>query len=211
MEIRPNFIHQLTAYENRLVSQGIGPKTSKWTEVNDKTNEFENEELLLRNTYLNAQMGPFADFSVGQATNKPIKVKWQDNDSKDKKILATIIGSENTRSSLATPIKVAESNEKKNTEIAENVNKPTEEIIPVQRREPPAEIKKIIQENKLMLLKEKTGPITGEQIKTVHLIKSNKDAKISINTNSKQPKNKQPTKPIINNFVAPGIALQCKT
>ena len=31
LEIRACFIHQLTAYENRLVSRGIGPRTSKWT------------------------------------------------------------------------------------------------------------------------------------------------------------------------------------
>lgn len=94
LEIRAAFIHQLTAYENRLVSQGMGPKTSKWTEVHDKTNEFENEELLLRNTYLNAQMGPFADFSAGTGPNKPAKLKWADSVSREKKQLATVIGDE---------------------------------------------------------------------------------------------------------------------
>lgn len=79
MEIRPSFIQQLTAYETRLNSRGLGPTTSKWSEVSDKTtNAFENEELLLRNTYLNAQMGPFADFSLGKAGTRVSKVRWAD-------------------------------------------------------------------------------------------------------------------------------------
>ncbi len=96
LEIRANFIHQLTAHENRLVSTGLGPKTSKWTEVFEKTNEFENEELLLRNTYLNAQMGPFADFSISAADRpRPSKVRWVDDSSKEKFPLATVIGNDN--------------------------------------------------------------------------------------------------------------------
>ena len=64
MDIRPNFIHQLSAYETRLSASGIGPKTTKWTEVFEQTNEYENEELLLRNTYMNGQIGPMADLNV---------------------------------------------------------------------------------------------------------------------------------------------------
>eukprot|EP00826_Nyctotherus_ovalis_P002604 TRINITY_DN10525_c0_g1_i1.p1 TRINITY_DN10525_c0_g1~~TRINITY_DN10525_c0_g1_i1.p1 ORF type:complete len:410 (-),score=70.13 TRINITY_DN10525_c0_g1_i1:442-1671(-) len=77
-EIRPAFIHQLTAYENRLIARGLGPKTFDWTDVFDKmTNDFENEELLLRNTYINAQMGQFVDFSTATAA-KTQRVKWAD-------------------------------------------------------------------------------------------------------------------------------------
>ncbi len=78
LEIRAHFIHQLTAYENRLVGQGLGPQTSKWTEVYDTTNDFENEELLLRNTYLNARMGPFADLTTLGGHSRPPKVRWSD-------------------------------------------------------------------------------------------------------------------------------------
>lgn len=92
LEIRPSFIHQLSAYENRLVTKGLGPKTSKWTEVNDATNEFENEELLLRNTYLNAQMGPFADLTVVGNKEKITKLKWTDISSNNKVNLVTVIG-----------------------------------------------------------------------------------------------------------------------
>ena len=60
LEIRATFIHQLSAYESRLVKAGMGPKTSKWTEVAEDSCFLESEELLLRNTFLNAQMGPIA-------------------------------------------------------------------------------------------------------------------------------------------------------
>ena len=30
LEIRASFIHQLSAFENRLIKKGLGPKTSKW-------------------------------------------------------------------------------------------------------------------------------------------------------------------------------------
>ena len=33
LEIRANFIHQLSNYENRLVAAGLGPRTSKWTGI----------------------------------------------------------------------------------------------------------------------------------------------------------------------------------
>ncbi len=62
LEIRATFIHQLSAYESRLVKAGMGPKTSKWTEIGEEGNELENEELLLTNTFMNAQMGPIAQF-----------------------------------------------------------------------------------------------------------------------------------------------------
>jgi hypothetical protein len=54
LEIRATFIHQLSAYENRLYKVGQGPKTSKWTEISDENQFLESEELLLRNTFLNA-------------------------------------------------------------------------------------------------------------------------------------------------------------
>ena len=71
LEIRANFIHQLSAYETRLTAMGMGPKTTKWTEVYDQAIEYENEELLLRNTYLNAQIGPLANLASNKPTSKP--------------------------------------------------------------------------------------------------------------------------------------------
>ena len=78
LETRGAFVHQLMNYENRMIIQGFGPKTSMWNEVFSKDNKFENEELLLRNTFLNAQMGPLANFwRSGNDTRHPY-VKWTD-------------------------------------------------------------------------------------------------------------------------------------
>lgn len=92
LEIRANFVQQLASYENRLQNKGLGPQTTKWTEVSDKTNEFENEELLLKNTFLNAQMGPFADFSVPANKKITTKINWVDLQSNNQVKLATVMG-----------------------------------------------------------------------------------------------------------------------
>lgn len=60
LEIRATFIKQLSEYESRLKDRGIGPKTSKWTEISDENQFLESEELMLRNTFLNAQNGQMA-------------------------------------------------------------------------------------------------------------------------------------------------------
>lgn len=41
----------------------MGPKTQRWTELSDNNIHIENEELILRNTYLNSQMAPLVDLS----------------------------------------------------------------------------------------------------------------------------------------------------
>lgn len=59
LEMRPAFLRQLELYEARLTARGLGPKTQKWTEISDTTTyHLENEELILRNTYVNSQPGP---------------------------------------------------------------------------------------------------------------------------------------------------------
>ena len=58
LEIRATFIKQLSDYENRLKYKSIGFKTSKWDEISDENKFLESEELMLRNTFLNAQNGP---------------------------------------------------------------------------------------------------------------------------------------------------------
>lgn len=65
MEIRPSFLSQLHNYERRLYERGIGPKTKRWNELADsKVPDIENEELILRNTYMNSQSGPNADLAL---------------------------------------------------------------------------------------------------------------------------------------------------
>eukprot|EP00826_Nyctotherus_ovalis_P035044 TRINITY_DN2970_c0_g1_i8.p1 TRINITY_DN2970_c0_g1~~TRINITY_DN2970_c0_g1_i8.p1 ORF type:complete len:418 (+),score=65.74 TRINITY_DN2970_c0_g1_i8:169-1422(+) len=78
LDIRTHFIQQLTAYESRLTSRGAGPKTSKWKDVFDTASPLESEELLLRNTYLNAQTGKFTNFIIAMDRQRPAKVKWND-------------------------------------------------------------------------------------------------------------------------------------
>jgi len=63
LEMRQSFLSQLSIFENRLIQRGIGPRTSKWTELSDNTFHLENDELILRNTFLNSQQAPLADLS----------------------------------------------------------------------------------------------------------------------------------------------------
>lgn len=81
LEMRQSFLNQLSQYENRLYQRGLGPKTTRWTELSDNsTTPIENEELILRNTYLNSQMAPLADLSgVNVHIDKNFTLKWVDN------------------------------------------------------------------------------------------------------------------------------------
>ena len=63
LEMRPSFLRQLQMYENKLFKRGLGPKTQRWTEIYEASEPIKNEELILRNTYLNSQQGPWAEFS----------------------------------------------------------------------------------------------------------------------------------------------------
>ena len=55
LEIRVTFIRQLGEYEQRLSARDFGPMTVGWNEVCPKNSHLESEELLLRNTFLNAK------------------------------------------------------------------------------------------------------------------------------------------------------------
>eukprot|EP00357_Protocruzia_adherens_P032800 CAMPEP_0114973418 /NCGR_PEP_ID=MMETSP0216-20121206/941_1 /TAXON_ID=223996 /ORGANISM="Protocruzia adherens, Strain Boccale" /LENGTH=607 /DNA_ID=CAMNT_0002333903 /DNA_START=99 /DNA_END=1920 /DNA_ORIENTATION=+ len=84
MEIRPSFVNQLANYESRLAKTGNGAKSARWLDLADDSNHLESEEMLLRNTYLNSQMGPFADFSqVNMNEDKKFKLKWTDDGADD--------------------------------------------------------------------------------------------------------------------------------
>jgi hypothetical protein len=90
LEIRATFIKQLSDYESRLRLRGLGPQTAKWDEIAQENRYLESEELMLRNTFLNAQSGPMAKLGAGtvmshvrhhalrwrdQLNDKPISVK----------------------------------------------------------------------------------------------------------------------------------------
>eukprot|EP00826_Nyctotherus_ovalis_P058575 TRINITY_DN8062_c0_g1_i6.p1 TRINITY_DN8062_c0_g1~~TRINITY_DN8062_c0_g1_i6.p1 ORF type:complete len:490 (-),score=77.51 TRINITY_DN8062_c0_g1_i6:23-1492(-) len=120
LKIRRSFIRQLNDYEHRLKKRGIGPMTSEWTEVYDKSNDFENEELLLRNTYLNAQTGPPADFSDAEDCSQASRIRWVDC-TKKKTPLSTIIGTDKPAKKKHKPASVMKSllkNNKKHVKCA---------------------------------------------------------------------------------------------
>ena len=62
LEIRASFVSQLADFEQKLIMQNRGPQTAHWEEVADtkiqlnKDKFYPDEELILRNTYLNAQL-----------------------------------------------------------------------------------------------------------------------------------------------------------
>eukprot|EP00347_Sterkiella_histriomuscorum_P022350 403330790 len=90
LEIRATFIHQLSAYEARLHKTGNGPKTQKWTEISEENCFLESEELLLRNTFLNAQMGPIAQFNpalLNDTANPNQRLRWIDEFTQGKELL----------------------------------------------------------------------------------------------------------------------------
>ena len=80
LEMRPSFLEQLHNYEASLVARKMGPKTYKWTEISDTvTYHLENDELILRNTYLNSQAGPvFNDYTNINEICKKDKLAWRD-------------------------------------------------------------------------------------------------------------------------------------
>jgi len=54
LEIRATFIHQLSAYESRLALDKSILITSKWDELGNPKAQVNCEELVLRNTFINA-------------------------------------------------------------------------------------------------------------------------------------------------------------
>lgn len=104
LEIRASFVSQLADFEQKLISQNRGPQTANWNEVADngitlnKDRFYPDEELLLRNTYLNAQLGFNRTFDRTKKLEGPSeiqdeeiegRVRWIDNNKNDKQLLRT--------------------------------------------------------------------------------------------------------------------------
>lgn len=90
LEIRASFIRQLSYYEKRLL-QETGVQSDAWTELASKPH-LENDELILTHTFLNAQMGPFADFTKSESIAElkdNSKIKWVDERKSEKQLLIT--------------------------------------------------------------------------------------------------------------------------
>eukprot|EP00928_Gymnodinium_smaydae_P035758 TRINITY_DN25108_c0_g1_i3.p1 TRINITY_DN25108_c0_g1~~TRINITY_DN25108_c0_g1_i3.p1 ORF type:complete len:636 (+),score=85.63 TRINITY_DN25108_c0_g1_i3:104-2011(+) len=84
LNLKPAFLQQLSGYERRLMAQSKTPFSLDWNDAD--FSRLECEELLLRNTYINSQMGPLAEFTSGDSAlpGKPRKLFWLDDDSDDK-------------------------------------------------------------------------------------------------------------------------------
>jgi len=84
LEIRATFIHQLSAYEQRLQQKFNQQFTSKWEELSEEQPYLTSEELILRNTFINAQMGPLANFKPPKGHQKVQKLMWIDQVDKSR-------------------------------------------------------------------------------------------------------------------------------
>lgn len=84
IDIRPSFLQQLAALENRLSRLATGVVSNTWAEVSDDP-QTANEELILRNTFLNSQAGEIADYhnQSDPLPEKAFKLTWLDNNSGD--------------------------------------------------------------------------------------------------------------------------------
>lgn len=85
LNLKPAFLQQLSGYERRLMSQSKLNFSLDWNDGD--FSRLESEELLLRNTYINSQMGPLAEFHAGDMNSqgaKPRKLLWADNNVDDK-------------------------------------------------------------------------------------------------------------------------------
>eukprot|EP01017_Pseudomicrothorax_dubius_P016765 TRINITY_DN1896_c0_g2_i1.p1 TRINITY_DN1896_c0_g2~~TRINITY_DN1896_c0_g2_i1.p1 ORF type:complete len:690 (+),score=155.55 TRINITY_DN1896_c0_g2_i1:43-2112(+) len=98
LEIRTNFFNQLVALESKLVKNGQAGRTFSWDEV-PNGGDIDSEELLLRNTFLNARpSGSTAspekvtkETPSRSRTMKVDRLRWSDNASEDKTKLQTLI------------------------------------------------------------------------------------------------------------------------
>ena len=72
LEIRVTFIRQLGEYEQRLSARNLGPMTVTWNYLSQKNSYLESEELLLRNTFMNAKPKQRVDLNVPPTNVRPV-------------------------------------------------------------------------------------------------------------------------------------------
>ncbi|CAK60349.1 unnamed protein product (macronuclear) [Paramecium tetraurelia] len=75
LEMKAHFFNQLLSIETRLQKQGYGAKTFNWDEL---YTQGENDEILIRNTYLNSQPQGVAEFKDLDSKPKEFKLKFTD-------------------------------------------------------------------------------------------------------------------------------------
>ena len=79
MEMRGSFLNQLQMYEGRLIARGLGPKSHRWNEVSDRqTYHLDNDEVILRNTYVNSLTGPMQPTPEENCKQRTERLVWRD-------------------------------------------------------------------------------------------------------------------------------------
>lgn len=92
MNLKSSFMQQLSALERRLADKSKQALSNDW---DANFGSLEGEDLLLRNTYLNGQMGPLAEFHSGMHDrHMPRRLWWLDQDSHDKNRLEKPAGAD---------------------------------------------------------------------------------------------------------------------
>ena len=102
LEIRVTFIRQLGEYEQRLAARDFGMMTVGWNDIHKKNSFLESEELLLRNTFLNAKPKPRVDLTAPPNAGRSL-LKWVDFESRGNRRLAVEDADENDLVNLNNP------------------------------------------------------------------------------------------------------------
>ncbi|OMJ81095.1 hypothetical protein SteCoe_18507 [Stentor coeruleus] len=75
LDLNPAFLTQLSTFEARLVRNSKLPRTDQWDQVLEN-----GEELVLRNTFINARLGEPTDYHMTKNdATVPSAIKWQEN------------------------------------------------------------------------------------------------------------------------------------
>ena len=86
LDINPGFLTQLGGFEAKLTRSSKAPRTDQWDQVLEN-----GEELVLRNTFMNARMGAPTDYHVPNTEAQgTVVLKWQEKasfETKDTKAL----------------------------------------------------------------------------------------------------------------------------
>ena len=98
LEIRGTFIQQLQQFEQRLSTRGLGPLSFNFNELSFKgkgfPRELQEEEMIIRNTFLNAQMGQIVQYGNMGSLKRDKAIKWVDkkhSSTDQKQPLTTLI------------------------------------------------------------------------------------------------------------------------
>lgn len=103
LEIRTSFYHQLLNLESRLFQQSEGSVTVNWHDLGQHN---DHEELILRNTFLNARSAPFDEALVNPQAgvdNRPRKLNWGDERPSHNGGLAFYFNNETLAALMAKP------------------------------------------------------------------------------------------------------------